>query len=52
MHCANLYPQNGDRIVTVDSVTSLHRVRINAHTQWSEEAESEAQEKKCWKCNQ
>ena len=23
-HYAMLYPQNGDRIVTIDSVTSLH----------------------------
>ena len=23
-HCVVLYPQNGDRIVTIDSVTSLH----------------------------
>jgi len=23
-HCAMLYPQNGDRIVAIDSVTSLH----------------------------
>jgi len=24
MHYALLYPKNGDRIVTIDSVTSLH----------------------------
>ena len=24
MHYIVLYPQNGDRIVTIDSVTSLH----------------------------
>ena len=28
--CAVLYPQNGDRIVTTDSVTSLSPVRILA----------------------
>jgi len=26
MHYVVLYPQNGDRIVTIDSVTSLHPV--------------------------
>jgi len=26
MHYVVLYPQNGDRIVTIDSVTSLHLV--------------------------
>jgi len=25
-HCAMLYPQNGDRMVDIDSVTSLHPV--------------------------
>ena len=32
-YCTKLYPQNGDRIVTIDSVTSCHpvymRVRVN-----------------------
>ena len=27
-----LYPQNGDRIVAVDSVTSLHSMYINLQT--------------------
>jgi len=31
MHCANLCPQNGDRIVTVDSVTSLHSTYKRTH---------------------
>jgi len=25
-HCAMLYPQNGDRVVAIDSVTLLHPV--------------------------
>jgi len=25
-HCAKLYPQNGDRVVAIDSVTSFHPV--------------------------
>ena len=29
-HYAKLYPQNGDRIVTIDSVTSTHRVFSDA----------------------
>jgi len=28
-HCIVLYPQNGDRIVTIDSVTSLYPMYIN-----------------------
>jgi len=28
-HCAMAYPQNGDRIVAIDSVTSLHHMYIN-----------------------
>jgi len=30
MHYSVLYPQNGDRIVTTDSVTSRHRIYIHA----------------------
>jgi len=29
-----LYPQNGDRIVTIDSVTSLHPVYSEGRLEW------------------
>ena len=32
MHDVVLYPQNGDRIVTTDSVTSLHPVYCNSQS--------------------
>jgi len=31
MHYAALYPQNGDRIVTIETVTSLHPVYFSHH---------------------
>jgi len=31
-HYVVLYPQNGDRIVAIDSVTSLHPVYITQHS--------------------
>ena len=31
MHCIVLYAQNGDRIVTIDTVTSLHTMYTAAN---------------------
>ena len=39
-----LYPQNGDRIVTVDSVTSLHPIYLYARGTWQKWPESKERE--------
>ena len=36
MHYIVLYPQNGDRIVTIDSVTSLHTMYILSSITYSD----------------
>jgi len=35
MHNIVLYPQNGDRIVTIDSVTSLHPMYNFFNPRWA-----------------
>jgi len=40
-HYAKLYPQNGDRVVAIDSVTSLHRMYFRTPVQWMADV-------RCW----